>query len=155
MTMRKMALISRMLRKLKSSRGGATIEFIIAAPLILVAQAMAFDLGRVLLDQHGLEAGVRDATRYLARLGIDACPTTGVVYETYQALAATGVRSAIESSDITCTIIEIDDGTSGDFAHPYSSVTVIAEVTVVTPLLAGFFENLTVAAADQARMIGK
>ena len=83
-------------RFFRDRAGTGSVEFVIGLPLILIAQGMAFDFGRVLMEQHALESGVRDATRYLARTNGAACPTSGdFQYGVYNRLVVSGIQSTI------------------------------------------------------------
>jgi len=142
-------------RFLRNQVGTGSVEFVIGLPLILVAQAIAFDFGRVLMEQHVLESGVRDATRYLARSNITGCPTSGdFQYGIYNRLVIAGIQSPITASDISCSFSTSYNGSGSTFNRDFTIVEVNAEVSVDTPLLSSFFGSITVAALDRARFIG-
>lgn len=144
------------LKRLWNSCGGSgSVEFVIGLPLILIAQAMAFDFGRVLMEQHALESGVRDATRYLARSRITGCPTSGdYQYGVYNRLVVAGIQSTITASDISCSFTTSYAGGGTTFRRDFVVVEVNAEVEVATPLISSFFGSISVAALDRARFIG-
>lgn len=50
--------------------GTAAVEFAIILPLLLVSLFGMTDIGRVLVDFHAASKSVRDATRYLSRVGL-------------------------------------------------------------------------------------
>jgi Flp pilus assembly protein TadG len=149
-----MGLIRAIRKLVRDRRGAGSVEFVIGLPLILIGQSMAFDFGRVLMDQHALESGVRDATRYLARSNITACPTSGdFQYGVYNRLVVSGLQSEITASDINCTFTTSYNGNT-TFRRSFVVVEVNAEVEIETPLLSSFFGSITVAALDRARHIG-
>jgi len=142
-------------RIIKNCRGTGSVEFVVGLPLLLVAQAMAFDFGRVMMEQHVLESGVRDATRYLARSNITSCPASGdFQYGIYNRLVTAGIQSTISASDINCSFTTSYDGNGSTFRRDFIVVQVDAEVEIETPLLSSFFGSITIAALDRARFIG-
>lgn len=59
--------------------GAAILEFVLVLPILLALLGGAFELGRVLLVDAALEAGVRGGARYLARVADPFCrPTCSV-----------------------------------------------------------------------------
>lgn len=137
-------------------RGTGSVEFVIALPLILIAQALAFDLGRVLMERHALESGVRDATRYLARSNITDCPSPGdYTYEVFKRLVVNGMRSPITPADIDCSFTTVFTSGGTSFRTDYVVIDVRAEVDVRTPLIQFIVPSISVAALDRARHIGQ
>ena len=68
-----------MRRFLHDERGGMTVEFVTALPMILAALVIAFEAGRGLWFHQIVTKSVRDATRFASRyapLGM-ACDTLG------------------------------------------------------------------------------
>ncbi|MCJ2011933.1 TadE/TadG family type IV pilus assembly protein [Methylobacterium sp. J-076] len=53
--------------------GAAILEFVLVLPIMLVLLGGAFELGRILLVDAALEAGVRGGARYLARVADPFC----------------------------------------------------------------------------------
>lgn len=49
--------------------GIASVEFVLVLPLLALLLFGTIDMGRVLFDYHAVSKNVRDATRYLARVG--------------------------------------------------------------------------------------
>lgn len=143
-------------RFLRERRGALSVELAIGLPLIVMAQAVAFEVGNVLLDQHALEAGVRDAARYLSRANINGCPAEGTGYWTnYHRLVAGRLHSVITKSTITCAYTEWYDGEDGLLRTDYQRISITAEVTVKTPLMGSWGDGINIAAQDQARFIGE
>lgn len=79
---------SRSIRTFASDTGGAAlVEFAISLPLILVVAYGAIDSMRLFWSYQATIAGVRDATRYLARVAPDdICATGGTVTDFEPAL---------------------------------------------------------------------
>lgn len=149
-------MLSGIRRFLRDRRAALSVEFLIGMPLIVAAQAIAFETGRVMLDQHALESGVRDASRFLARANISGCPAANSAYwEISQNLVVSGLKSAINASDITCQFIEVYDGSGNLLNRDFKAIAIGAEVTVQTPLIALWADGITIAAQDQARFIGE
>ncbi len=62
------------MRSLFSAREGtAAVEFAMVLPLLLVLLFAGIEIGRLLTDFHAVSKSVRDATRYLTRVGM-TCP---------------------------------------------------------------------------------
>ncbi len=53
--------------------GAAILEFVLVLPIMLALLGGAFELGRILLVDAALEAGVRGGARYLARVPDPSC----------------------------------------------------------------------------------
>ncbi len=53
--------------------GTAAVEFAMVLPLLLVLLFAGIEIGRLLTDFHAVSKSVRDATRYLTRVGM-TCP---------------------------------------------------------------------------------
>lgn len=53
--------------------GAAILEFVLVLPILLALVGGAFELGRILLIDAALEAGVRGGARYLARVADPSC----------------------------------------------------------------------------------
>ncbi|WP_342163523.1 TadE family protein [Methylobacterium sp. SD21] len=56
-----------------SEDGAAILEFVLVLPIMLALIGGAFELGRILLVDAALEAGVRGGARYLARVPDPFC----------------------------------------------------------------------------------
>ncbi len=140
---------------LRDRCAGLSVEFVIGMPLIMGAQAIAFDAGRVIMNQHALEAGVREATRFLARANLTDCPDPGTTYySTYKRMVVTSVRASVDAADITCSFTTIYDGTGDVLRRDFVRIRVAAEIEVTTALFSAW-GDITIAAEDQARFIGE
>jgi Flp pilus assembly protein TadG len=160
---------------LADMNGGAAVELALALPLLLVLLFGGFDAGNYFLAEHVVQKGVRDASRFAARLPLadyPSCtvPSGGTAEQQTQRVARSGdptgtagQRLAGWSSDaMTIVTIACDNsssyGTGGiyaDFPNGAPVVTVSATVPY-TPLFGYVFRGLTLnAAADsQAAVIG-
>lgn len=64
------------MKSLFSAREGtAAVEFAMCLPLLLILLFAGIEIGRLLTDYHAVSKSVRDATRYLTRVGV-TCPGT-------------------------------------------------------------------------------
>lgn len=70
---------SRHIARFKRSESGvAVLEFVIVMPMTFLLFALLLDFGRIFWGYQSVIAGVRDATRYLARVApVDICVTGG------------------------------------------------------------------------------
>ena len=90
--------------------GATLVEFAMVLPMLLLVFAVIIEGGRLFWSYQTAIAGVRDATRYLARVAPgDICDTAGSV-SSYQATLENIVRnrsngSAIFPSSITVTSV--------------------------------------------------
>ena len=60
----------------RSRRGVASVEFAIMLPVLIVTLFGVIEIGRLLYDFHAVTKSVRDATRFLTRVGV-TCPSGG------------------------------------------------------------------------------
>ncbi len=74
------ASAARVTRFLRREDGAALVEFAISLPLMLILTFLTFESMRLFWSYQAAIAGVRDATRYLARVApADLCPGGGSV----------------------------------------------------------------------------
>lgn len=59
-------------RFLRETRAAATVEFVIALPILLAMLAFAVQYGNALKVRNNLDVASRDAARYLARAPLDS-----------------------------------------------------------------------------------
>jgi Flp pilus assembly protein TadG len=98
------------LRFIRCEDGTALVEFAITLPLILILSFLTVDSMRLFWSYQAAIAGVRDATRYLARIApADICTTGGSVsgYATQlQGIVATTITgTALFTSGVTVTSV--------------------------------------------------
>lgn len=62
----------------RSEDGVAVVEFVLSVPLMIVLFAVIVEMGRLFLGYQSTVTGVREASRYLARIApIDICSSGG------------------------------------------------------------------------------
>lgn len=153
-------------RFLRCERGVVLTEFAISLPLILVVFAVIVESGRTFWSYQAAISGVRDATRYLARLApLNSCPAGDL--SGYDAQLTTIVTRSVTgttifpprvtvtqvSSELTCV-----SGTLRQDPAPVASVT--AEVTIELPfagvfrLVGGDLSRIDTEITDSARIYG-
>jgi Flp pilus assembly protein TadG len=154
---------------LRCEDGAALVEFAISLPLILILAFLTVDSMRLFWSYQAAIAGVRDATRYLARIApADICTSGGSVtgYSTQlrtivnstitgAALFPAGVRvTSLTSSHVCITSLGLRQSSvpvasvSADLsiAMPFSQV---MRVMGITPTA-----TITTTVRDQARVYG-
>jgi Flp pilus assembly protein TadG len=150
--------IERRDHKKRSERGSATIEFLVILPIFLGALAISFEFGHGLWAHQIVTKGVRDATRYLARVPLTA---TNIAYA--QNLAETGSITGTAanfpwSASATVTINQHAlDYSSSNFRRSGSVIEIEAKVPVTLTMLNffGMGTAVTLDVKDQARWIGE
>lgn len=162
------APLRRLTRRFAGDETGAQLlEFAIVLPLMLLIFGVIVEGGRLMWSYQAVVSGVRDATRYLARIAPrDICSTGGSV-SGYDALLTTIVASSTDGSAILPTGVRVVDVTPslacpvGTFRSDEAPiVTVLADVEVTFPF-AGLFEFaggarpvLETEVSDQSRVYG-
>ncbi len=145
----------------------ALIEFTIAMPMMLLLFATTIEGGRLMWSYQSVNAGVRDATRYLARVApTDICDAGGSV-SGYTSDLETIVRKSASGNAIFPSGITVNSVTAsltcvtGSFrVSPAPVVRVTASLTVTFPF-SGLFTfsgqsqgTLTKTVSDQTRVYG-
>ena len=151
----------------RAEEGSVLVEFALAVPMLLLVFAMIVEGSRLMLSYQSVISGVRDATRYLARvLPSEICSLGGspasysarltdIVGESLSAtpVLASGVRVASVTPAIECHTGSYRGGTIG--------VAVVSADVVVTFPLGGVFEffggsdaTLTTTVTDRSRVFG-
>jgi len=162
-------MISAVLRKFARKDDGAIlVEFALVLPLFLMFIGISAEFGRLFWSYQSAVAGVRDASRYLARVApIDICLNGG-------SLAGYGATlESIVEEDLTGTtifpnsiVINSTAGSltcvAGAYRIPEVPVaTVTASMTITFPLagMLSFFGTslgtTTITITDQARIFGQ
>lgn len=126
----------------RSETGAALVEFGISLPLILVVSYGAIDSMRLFWSYQAAVAGVRDATRYLARIAPSDICTTGGSLEAYETQLATIIGSTIDGGGLYPPGVEISnvnasydcEGTLGLRQSQVPVTTVTADLSVELPL---------------------
>ena len=160
--------ISRRFRTfLDDQRGNQLVEFAILLPILLLLFAIIVEGGRLMWAYQATGAGVRDATRYLARVvPSDICDTGGSVAGWKDKVAGI-VRNRQTGGTIFPTGIAVDTVTprlfcvTGGYRNPTVPVArVTAELTVTFPMQS-IFEflgttrpTIETVISDQSRVFG-
>lgn len=64
---------------LKDKQGTAAAEFAMILPLLIIFLAVVLDFGRLMMDYHAASKSIRDASRYLTRVGVTCDASGGAV----------------------------------------------------------------------------
>lgn len=161
--------LARSLRRFAADPSGAQlVEFAIVLPIMLLVFAVIVEGGRLMWSYQTVVGGVRDATRYLARVvPRDVCNNPGTLVEDYEATLTNIVRNAHDGATLLPGGVTINsvlpslDCITGDFRTNVAPiVTVRASVTVTFPF-AGLFAfaggsraTLASSVTDQSRVYG-
>lgn len=151
----------------RDESGVALVEFALVLPMMLLVFAVIIEGSRMMLSYESAINGVRDATRYLARVvDADACTTLPSVAG-YSATLKTLVTQGTTANSVFPPAVTI-----GTVTPSYSCVTgsyrggpvpvaqVTAVITVNFPfeglfrLVGGSRPTLTTSVTDQARVFG-
>lgn len=166
--------LSRMARRARGDSGATAVEFVIVLPVMLLTFAVIVEGARIYWNYQATVAGVRDASRYLARTtNNDICGGTANL--TRRAITGgAGVAAAIVnrnmgtgSANLFPTAVSLT-GTSADYiCVSVTGVGVVpvavvdASVSITLPLspLWGFFQGtpngtMTSTITDQSRIYG-
>lgn len=165
-----MALFSTNLIKkfLKAEDGVAVVEFVLSVPMMILIFAIVIEFGRLFLGYQSTVGGVRDASRYLARIApIDICLNGGSL-SSYNAMLKNKIetdRSAnnVLPSQFTVTSVSATHTcVAGTYrTSPAPVATVAAQISVQFPFGSFFslFGNplapLTTTVSDSARIFGQ
>ena len=143
----------------RDCEGSALVETTIVMPLLLSLFLGVFEFSWYFFNQQLVEAGVRDAARYMARIpltagNVDPCSqrdANGVLYTTDAAdiatLAQPGPSGAPRvkgwsAADVTISCISSAALKSGVYADGSTSMTIIYVATGFTDPSLGFFSVL-------------
>ncbi len=157
---------SQILRIIRCDAGGPIVEFAMALPLLLLFIAVIVEGGRITWIHQSTAAGVRDASRMIARIApVDLCTAGGV--GGYDAMATGIVESQISGTSIMPWGANLVDVSLTCFERagtyrldPTAVVEVRAEVEIdyIFGGILGFFggprSSVTAEIADQARIFG-
>ncbi len=152
----------------KADDGAILVEFALVMPLMMLLFAVMFESGRLMWTYQMVNAGVRDAGRYLARTApIDICLTGGSVagYATKmkeiveEDIAGTGLFPAHVTINSVTPSISCIAGTYRTDPAPVGIVT--ASMTIEFPfsgimsLFGGTLGTTTALVTDQSRVYGQ
>ena len=151
----------------RDESGVALVEFALVLPMMLGVFAVIIEGSRMMMSYESAISGVRDATRYLARI-VDAsiCSTGGSV-SGYASSLKTLVEHGATGSTIFAPNVTVGTVTpsyrcvSGTYRNgPVPVAQVTAQITVIFPfggifaLVGGSLPTLTTTVTDQARIYG-
>lgn len=154
-------------KTLRDDKGTALVEFAILMPILLLVFAVTIEGGRLMWSYQTVAAGVRDASRYLARITPeDICTAGGSVAGTTSDLEDI-VRQSINGSSLFPAGITVNSVTPslscivGIYrVSPAPIAQVSASLTVTFPF-AGLFSfagqslgQITTSITDQSRIYG-
>ncbi|SDL42044.1 TadE/TadG family type IV pilus assembly protein [Aliiruegeria lutimaris] len=151
----------------RSENGAQLVEFAIVLPLMLVIFAVIIEGGRLMWSYQATNSGVRDATRYLARVvPSDICSSSASVAD-WQSAVETIVRESSSGDAFFPTGITITAVTpslschTGSYRVPVVAVAqVTANLTVTFPfagvfeLVSGNLSTISTSVSDQSRIFG-
>ncbi len=147
--------------------GAQLVEFAIVLPLMLLIFGLIVETGRLMWSYQAVVSGVRDASRYLARVAPrDVCSTGGSVVG-YTSVITTIVAKASDGTEILPSGVLVTAVTpslscpSGTFRSDEAPlVTVTADVEVTFPFsglfvfVGGSRPTLNTSVSDQSRVYG-
>jgi Flp pilus assembly pilin Flp len=161
------ALTHRLRRFAGDESGAQLVEFAIVLPMMLLVFAVIVEGGRMMWSYQTVVAGVRDATRFLARVAPRDICDMGADVSGYADVLGDIIRDAhagnsILPSGVTVTgVLPSLDCNDGDFRSDVAPiVTVRAEVEVTFPfaglftLVGGSRPTLETSVTDQGRVYG-
>ena len=151
----------------RDDSGAALVEFAILLPMLLLVFAMIIEGGRLMWSYQSVNAGVRDAARYLARVAPANICGGGTAVSTYTPKFTTIVKDTRDGNSIFPAGITINSVTpslsctEGTFrVSPAPVFQVQVEMTITFPL-AGLFtlngqslNSLTKTVRDQSKVFG-
>lgn len=154
-------------RLVRDDAGAALVEFAIILPMMLVVFAVIIEGSRLMLSYHGAIAGVRDATRFLARVVPGTICATGGSVAGYAGQLQTIVGASVGGSPVLPSGVTVNSVTpshtcvTGTYRiNPTPVATVTASITVTFPfsglftLVGATAPTLTRTVTDRARIFG-
>lgn len=159
---------NRITRFRKSEDGVAVVEFVLSVPMMILVFAIVIEFGRLFLGYQSAVSGVRDASRYLARIApIDICLTGGSL-SSYNTLLKNMIEkdrsanSVLPSQFTVTSVTATHSCVTGTYrTSPAPVATVAAQISVQFPLgfLFSIFGNtlapLTTTVSDSSRIFGQ
>ncbi len=152
--------ITRLWKALSNDEGSATVEFVIAVPIIVSLAAVSVELGGALRVSSQLETAVRDASRILSITPADAngdLLPAGVDRAfalvrdrmrdagkdvTLSGIPAAGAGTTCAADGAPCMKITEIPGSEAVFGRPRHEITLMAAVEVDTPLMMLFRDGV-------------
>ncbi|MCF1710968.1 pilus assembly protein [Tabrizicola sp. J26] len=151
----------------RAEDGAILVEFALVLPMLLLVFAVIVEGSRMMWSYQAAISGVRDATRYLARiLPADICAKGGTV-TAYETKVTQIVDSSLSGLPVLVGGVTVDSVTPALQCHPGSYrggnvavAQVTATVTMTFPmgsiltLFGGSEAPLTTSVTDQSRVFG-
>ena len=159
--------MKRLWRFARAEEGAALVEFAIALPMMLLVFAVIVEGSRLMLSFQSAISGVKDATRYLARVvPSDVCATGGTV-SGYSTQLLTIVSQSTSGASVFPSAVTVNSVTpslacvTGTYrVSPAPVAQVTANVTITFPF-AGLFTlvgsslgQITTDVTDSSRVFG-
>jgi Flp pilus assembly pilin Flp len=160
-------VIHRLRRFVADDSGAQLVEFAIVLPMMLLVFAVIIEGGRMMWSYQTVVAGVRDATRFLARVTPrDICDLGGEV-DGYDDILTSIISNANDGSNVLPSGVSVTavspslECNDGDYRSDVAPiVTVRADVEVTFPfeglftLVGGSHPTLETSVTDQSRVYG-
>lgn len=154
----------------RDESGLALVEFAICLPLMVLVFGMVIEGSRLMWSFQNSISGVRDATRYLARITpADVCEPGGTIFDDQSETLSEIIRTRIGSDDsilpsgvalvdVTATL-DCVEGTYRISPAPVAQLTARVEIThpfagLFTLAGGGINDSVVVDVRDEARIFG-
>ncbi|WP_204115200.1 TadE/TadG family type IV pilus assembly protein [Shimia biformata] len=151
----------------KDQKGAALVEFGLMLPILILLFAMVVEGGRLMWSYQTVVAGVRDATRYVARVAPQNICSSGGNLAGFTTDVERIVRESVSGDSLFPTGITVTGVTPGLTCvvgtyrvSPAGIVEVTADLQVTFPFAGGFtfagqtLATITTSIADQSRIYG-
>jgi Flp pilus assembly protein TadG len=132
-------------RFLRAEEGAALVEFAVVLPMMLLVFAVIIEGSRLMMSYHAAISGVRDATRFLARVAPGNICATGGSVASYASQLQTIVSQSTSGASVFPPAVTVNSVTptlacvSGTYRLAQTPIaTVTANVTITHPF-ASFF----------------
>lgn len=163
-----MSLFRHIQRFKRDESGVAIFEFMVVMPMTFFLFALLLDFGRIYWGYQEAIAGVRDASRYLARVApVDICVTGGSLNDYEETLKDMIQENAGGTSILPggITVGQVDaDHTcvTGDYRTSPAAVATVSANMTIQFMLSGWFDiigdglgTVTTTVADSSKVYGQ
>lgn len=157
-------------RLARETRGAALVEFAITFPFLLFVFAVIIEGSRMMWDYQSAITGVRDATRYIARVvPAEVCDDASDGIDDGDSLAtfmpAVGDRAALfpprVTVDLISSVLDCRPGSGIAYRNDPAPVVVLSATVTIDFPFAGMFaligqslDNVTTTITDESRIFG-
>lgn len=152
----------------RSENGVAVVEFVLSVPLMILVFAIVIEFGRLFLGYQATVSGVRNASRYLARVApIDVCDT-GASLSPYNAMLKAMIEKDRQANSVLPTKFTVTSVSAtyicavGTYRiSPAPVATVAAQISVEFPfgfmftLFGDKLDTLSTTVSDTSRILGQ